>query len=145
MTDGGSENFGNVNALLGNSSWLNRVVAQTEIIFSNSLIEAWWRELKHRWLFLHLLDTATAVRNLVAFYVEQHNAVVPRSLLKGRTPDEVYFDREADLPKRLSVLRRQAQRERIAKNRARRCERCEPAAAIATTLQHHRTFDVTTP
>jgi putative transposase len=42
MTDGGSENFGDVNSLLGDSSWLKRVVAQAEIIFSNSMIEAWW-------------------------------------------------------------------------------------------------------
>jgi hypothetical protein len=69
VTDAGSENFGDVDALLGDSSWLERVVAQAEIIFSNSQIEAWWRELKHRWLFLHLLDNVDAVRSLVAFYV----------------------------------------------------------------------------
>ena len=139
MTDGGSENFGDVNALLGDSSWLKRLVAQTEIIFSNSLIEAWWRELEHRWLFLHLLDNADAVRDLVAFYVEQHNTVVPRSKLSGRTPDETYFDREADLPDRLSVLRRQAQRQRIAYNRGRRCDRCAPTASPnAVRLQSHR-------
>ena len=40
MTDGGSENFGSVDSLLGDSSWLQRVVAQAEIIFSNSMIEA---------------------------------------------------------------------------------------------------------
>ena len=40
MTDGGSENFGPVDTLLGDSSWLKRVVAQVEISFSNSLVEA---------------------------------------------------------------------------------------------------------
>ena len=27
--------------------------AQTEITFSNSMIESWWRVLKHQWLYLH--------------------------------------------------------------------------------------------
>ena len=145
MTDGGSENFGDVNSLLDDSSWLQRAVAQVEVIFSNSLIEAWWRELKHRWLFLHLLENADAVRNLVAYHVSQHNSVVPRAVLKDRTPDEVYFGRETDLPERLSALRRKAQRDRVAKNRARRCGRCAPEASPnPTRLQPHRTFDVDT-
>ncbi|MFC1612162.1 hypothetical protein ACFL6C_14455, partial [Myxococcota bacterium] len=97
------------------------------------------RELKHRWLFLHLLDNVDAVRSLVAFYVAQHNEVVPRAVLKGR-PDEVYFGRETGLPERLSALRRQAQRDRIAKNRARRCERCAPAASNVVELQRLRKF-----
>ena len=66
VTDAGSENFGDVNALLGDSSWLERVVAQAEIIFSNRQIEAWWRELKHRWLFLHLFDTVAAGNPLLS-------------------------------------------------------------------------------
>jgi hypothetical protein len=35
---------------------LRRVIAQIDVTFSNSLIEAWWRALKHRCLFLHPLD-----------------------------------------------------------------------------------------
>ncbi|MFC1611163.1 DDE-type integrase/transposase/recombinase [Myxococcota bacterium] len=145
VTDGGSENFGDVNSLLDDSHWLERVVAQAEIIFSNSQIEAWWRELKHRWLFLHLLDNVDAVRSLVAFYVAQHNEVVPRAVLKGRTPDEVYFDRETDLPERLSALRREAQRKRVAYNQARRCDRCAPTVARnPVESQRHRKFDRST-
>ena len=40
------------------------------ITFSNSLIESWWRVLKHQWLYLNTLDTVTTVRKLVAFYIE---------------------------------------------------------------------------
>jgi len=29
---------------------LRRVLAFTELKFSNSMIEAWWRSLKHQWL-----------------------------------------------------------------------------------------------
>jgi putative transposase len=38
------------------------VIAQIDVSFSNSLIEAWWRSLKHRWLFLHPLDNLATVR-----------------------------------------------------------------------------------
>jgi putative transposase len=38
---------------------LRRVLAFTELRFSNSMIEAWWRSLKHQWLFLHSLESAT--------------------------------------------------------------------------------------
>ena len=46
---------------------LRRVLAFTELQFSNSMIEAWWRSLKHQWLFLHSLDSVTTVRRLVEF------------------------------------------------------------------------------
>ena len=45
----------------------SRVLAFTELKFSNSMIEAWWRSLKHQWLFLHSLDSVTTVRRLVEF------------------------------------------------------------------------------
>ena len=142
MTDGGSENFGPVDTLLVNSSWLKRIVAQVDISFSNSLIEALWRQLKHSWLFLHALDSVEEVRALVAFYVSQHNEVVPRAVLKGNTPDEIYFDRQTDLPERLAASRRKAQQNRIAQNRARRCDRCAPIVVPnMARSQHHRNFD----
>ena len=55
------------------------------------MIEAWWRSLKHQWLFLHPLDTVATVRRLVAFYVDEHNRVLPHSAFRGQTPDEMYF------------------------------------------------------
>ena len=129
VTDGGSENFGEVDKLLEDSNSLNRVLAQIDILFSNSLIEAFWRQLKHAWLFLNALDSTVAVRRLVTFYVREHNEEIPRSVLGGRTPDEVYFSREENLLERLSEQRKRAQRVRSAANRAANCHRCEPSRA----------------
>jgi transposase InsO family protein len=50
LTDGGVENCNMAVDRLVESDLLKRVLAQTEIAFSNSLIESWWRELKHQWL-----------------------------------------------------------------------------------------------
>jgi hypothetical protein len=37
------------------------------------------------------LDSITTVRRLVAFYVDEHNRVLPHSAFCGQTPDEMYF------------------------------------------------------
>jgi transposase InsO family protein len=65
LTDAGVEN---VNAtvdstLLANA--LKRVLAQVEVTFSNSMIEALWRSLKHQWLFLYRLESPSGLRTLV--------------------------------------------------------------------------------
>ena len=61
LVDGGMENFnGPVDELI-NSGLLRRVLAGTEITYSNSMIESWWRVLKHQWLYLNTLDTVRAV------------------------------------------------------------------------------------
>jgi len=47
MTDSGTENVnGNVDALLDREG-SRRVLAQVEVSFSNSMIEAFWRVLRH--------------------------------------------------------------------------------------------------
>jgi transposase InsO family protein len=125
VTDGGSENFGEVDRLLEDSRSLRRVLAQIDILCSNSLIEAFWRQLKHSWLFLNTLETTAAVRRLVAFYIAEHNQKIPRAVLAGRTPDEVYYGREEDLLERLREQRKTAQQVRSAANQAARCDRCE--------------------
>ena len=71
--DSGVENLnGEVDPLFEGSA-LHRVIAQIDVSFSNSLIEAWWRSLKHGSLFLHPIDNIATVKRLVAFYVTEHN------------------------------------------------------------------------
>ncbi len=64
---------------------LNRVLAHIDVSFSNSMIEAWWRSLKHQWLFLRQLDNIATVKKLVEFYVAEHNTVMPHSAFHGRS------------------------------------------------------------
>jgi len=81
-----------VNVLIA-SGLLRRVLALRDVTFSNSMIEAWWRTLKHQWLFLNTLDSRASVSRLVAFYVEAHNGEIPHSAFRGQTPDEMYHGR----------------------------------------------------
>ena len=108
---------------------LRRVLAFTELKFSNSMIEAWWRSLKHQWLFLHSLDSVTTVRRLVAFYVEQHNRVLPHSAFHGQTPEEMYFGTGDAVPEDLLSRATAALRTRAEANRSASCEVC-PSAVL---------------
>ncbi len=132
LVDGGVENFNSAVDQLVEAGLLKRVLAQTEISFSNSLIESWWRVLKHQWLYLNSLDTVTTVRKLVAFYVEQHNCHLPHSAFRGQTPDEMYFGTGSSVPKQLEASRIAARRSRRQDNRAQTCRTCEKLTIISS-------------
>ena len=105
------------------SSLCTRAEREAEILakFSNSIIEAWWRALKHQWLFLHSLDSVTTVRRLVEFYVQEHNGVLPHSAFRGQTPDEMYFGTGDAVPADLTAHAAAARRARVEANRAAAC------------------------
>ena len=123
LVDGGVENKGGVEDLV-ESGVLKRVLAMTELAFSNSMIEAWWRALKHSWLFLHSLTTAIQVRSLVEFYVAEHNGRIPHSAFRGQTPDEMFYGSGAAVPDQLASAREASRLARLEANRARRCAVC---------------------
>lgn len=136
MTDSGVENVNEaVDGFLAASS-TRRVLAQVEVSESNSLIEAFWKSLRHQWLYLHELDSSGTVRRLVGFYVSQHNSVMPHSAFDGQTPDEVYFGRPSIAPV-LETRRSQARAIQLASNRSRSCGTCQPVPS--RSAPRHRT------
>jgi putative transposase len=131
LADAGVEN---VNAQVDEliiTGVLRRVLAFTELRFSNSMIEAWWRSLKHQWLFLHSLDSVTTVRRLVEFYVDEHNRVLPHSAFRGQTPDEMYFGTGDTVPADLTSGAAAARRARAEANRSAACETCPSLDTVA--------------
>ena len=130
FTDAGVENRTAAIDELINSGILRRVLAQTEIAFSNSMIESWWRTLKHQWLYLNTLDTVESLRRLVDFYVREHNTQLPHSAFKGQTPDEMYRGTGKHVPEELAERRKTARAERLAANRSVSCGVCEAEAAV---------------
>jgi transposase InsO family protein len=129
LADAGPENLNSAVDELIHSGLLHRVLARTEITYSNSLIESWWRVLKHQWLYLNTLDTVSAVEKLVRFYVQEHNTRLPHSAFQGQTPDERYFQNGEHIPQQLEAARQQARQARAEANRKRDCEACELLAA----------------
>lgn len=116
LTDGGSENVPVEADEFG--TLLRRVRAQVDVVHSNSMIESFWAQLKHRWLFLHPLDTEATLVRLVAEFVHDHNSLIPRAVLGGRTPDEVFLGEGLDVPETLTAASASARAERVAANRA---------------------------
>jgi hypothetical protein len=81
---------------------LRRVLAQVEVTFSNSMIE------------------------LVAYYVEQHNTVLPHAAFAGQTPDEMYFGCGDHVPGELAAGHARARAARLESNRQLSCGACRP-------------------
>jgi len=135
LADAGVEN---VNAQIDEliaTGLLRRVLAFTELKFSNSMIEAWWRSLKHQWLFLHSLDSVATVRRLVAFYVDQHNGVLPHSAFQGQTPDEMYFGTGDAVTPDPQSRAASARRTRVEANQSASCQICPSAVRGRVTLE----------
>jgi transposase InsO family protein len=131
LSEAGVENVNaQVDALIP-SGVLRRLLAFTELKFSNSMIEAWWRSLKHQWLFLHSLDSVATVRRLVAFYVDEHNRVLPHSAFRGQTPDEMYWGTGNAIPADLTSRASAARRARVEANRSASCATCPSVIAAA--------------
>jgi putative transposase len=132
LADAGVENVNaQVDALI-HTGVLRRLLAFTELKFSNSMIEAWWRSLKHQWLFLHSLDSVTTVRRLVAFYVDEHTTAcfhirrfADRRLT--RCTLEQGDAMLADLTSRAAAARRA----RVDANRSASCATCPSVDAAA--------------
>ena len=131
LADAGVENVNaQIDALI-ETGVLRRLLAFTELKFSNSMIEAWWRPLKHQWLFLHPLESVVTIRRLVTFYVDEHNHVLPHSAFRGQTPDEMYFGTGDAVPVELTLHAAAARRARVAANRSASCETCPSLNAAA--------------
>ena len=124
LTCGGIENINEAVNKLCEDGLLKRILAQTDIHFSNSMIEAFWRGLKHQWLFLNDLDTLSAVRRLRQFYVEEYNSSLPHSAFKGQTPDEMFFGTGQSVEEQMAAGKAKARKERLEDNPSIRCEEC---------------------
>jgi transposase InsO family protein len=125
-SDSGVENVNHlVHATLLDEG-LRLMLAQVEVTFSNSMIEAFWRSLKHGWLYLNPLDSLAHLRKLVAFFVDEYNTTMPHSAFRGQTPDEMYFGTAKNLEDELDTAREKALERRMAANRVLSCHRCSP-------------------
>ena len=68
VADSGVENVNTGVDQLMADGVVRRVLAQVEVSFSNSMIEAFWRSLRHQWLYLHSLETFRQLEQLIEFY-----------------------------------------------------------------------------
>jgi len=70
------------------------------------------------------LESLEGIRKWVAFYVQQHNEVMPHHAFKGQTPNEMYFGTGKTIDAELKEARATARQARIIANRRRSCNAC---------------------
>lgn len=92
LTDGGSENVNNeVSSLLKsyNDIIIHRI-AQRDVLFSNSMIEAFNKVLKHQFLYPKTISNRVALENIMAEAIPIYNNIRPQWQLSGNTPNETF-------------------------------------------------------
>jgi len=121
MTDDGSENFGPVKdfLLLAESPTLQHIVAQRDVEFSNSMIEAANKNLKYRFLYYkHITDFNSLCQYLPQAIEDFNNR--PHDVLSGLTPLEVLSGKTIDKTSSDSQMQT-AKEVRIAENKQQKC------------------------
>jgi putative transposase len=125
FADDGTENQNKDVDELVEAGRIIRTIAQIDVEFSNNMIEALFRSLKHLWLFIFSLTTFEAVCLAVDEYLTDHNNRIPHYALGGAVPLEIFSGTwtEESLA-RLSESSTTAAAQRIEFNRSQRCGLC---------------------
>jgi transposase InsO family protein len=89
MSDGGGENIGELPKKLLLGKGIKQLIAKKDIRFSNSMIEAVFRQFKQRFL-IGEVKSYKSLYQLVYKFVQQYNNIIPHSKLFGATPAEEF-------------------------------------------------------
>ncbi len=121
ITDDGAENYGPVKELIAASAFpsIRHLIAQVDIEFSNSMIEAANKQLKHRFLYHRQIADFDALVQHVQQAVDDYNNR-PHHSLGGLTPLEALQGKTVDT----AFLRQQmatAKATRLIENKKRKC------------------------
>jgi len=121
ITDDGAENKGELTKWLASSATLwKKIIAQVDIVQSNSMVEAANKIIKYRYLFPKPLIDTTELTKTLELAVENYNnmacgvlhGLTPNEVLKAAIPDKHFFKTKI----------RQAKQDRISTNRNIACQ-----------------------
>jgi len=123
LVDDGIENKGFVsNAIENKELKIIKLIAQKDIHFSNSMIEAVNKRIKYDFLFRRQLFDVEHTRRFLETAVEQYNNR-PHSSLYGQTPREVFHGAPPDKTI-FKIQMAEAKIKRIAENTTLSCDNC---------------------
>lgn len=125
LTDGGSENINsNVNsAIEASNGAIQHKIAQYDVIFSNSMIEAFNKVLKYQFLYPKHINSRTKLEAVLSHAIDTYNLHRPQLNLSGNTPFEVFNKSSIDFSTYSNKFKAQKQY-RIAQNRKTSCKVC---------------------
>jgi hypothetical protein len=119
ITDGGSENQGEVSKFTAGNQNINQLIAQKDIIQSNSMVEAVNKHIKYYYLFKRdlkdLNDTIRYLSNSVDDYNDK-----PHGKLYGLTPNEVLNGNDPSKDNYQNDIA-EARKKRLLQNQSKEC------------------------
>lgn len=92
MSDGGRENINQQVIKLLFGKGISQIIAQADVHFSNSMIEAVFKKFKSV-TTCENINTLSGLKRKVAWFVKQYNCSMPHSMLNGALPFEVLNDK----------------------------------------------------
>lgn len=126
FVDSGTENLNSDVEELMELGLIDRIIAGIEVDFSNSMVEALFRRMKHAYLYMQSLTTFNTLVSKTNYYLEEHNNHIPHSALSGATPIEIFLaswtEEKID---NIQNLYGEARRNRMIVNRSASCESCK--------------------
>ena len=123
LTDGGSENVNTTVANFINSPDvpIEHIIAQKDVLFSNSMVEALNKVIKHQFLFPKAIANGNILHKVLGQSVPIYNDIRPQMSLGGNTPIETFNGMTIDISKYTQnfnehkALRRQLNKQNISK------------------------------
>ena len=123
LTDGGSEN---VNSIVSNfidspDIPIEHLIAQKDVVFSNSMIEAINKIIKHQFLHPKEIVNENQLTNIMTDTISNYNTLRPQMSLGGNTPQETFNGLSIDISrythnfKEQKALRKQLNKENACK------------------------------
>jgi putative transposase len=126
LTDGSVENVNlTVKQFLETTNnGIIHLIAQKDILFSNSRIEAVNKTMKHQYLLARNLENGTQLRIALPIDILSFNSERPQLALMGNTPDETFEGKPLDFSQHKTHFAEQ-KTARVAQNQQNRCKTCK--------------------
>jgi putative transposase len=102
---------------------LQKIIAQKDITFSNSMVEALNKIVKNNYLRMMGIHSGKRLTEMVDFVVDDYNNLRPHGSLNGSTPYEIFNNTPWDKSAQTELIKL-AKKRRIEENRKKRCKMC---------------------
>jgi putative transposase len=125
LTDGGSENVNNqvVDLVTESHIKITHLIAQKDIQFSNSSIEAFNKIIKHQFLLPLKVSNGKMLRMELDKAIFIYNNIRPQFGLKGNTPEEAYQGNSISFEQYKSHFK-EHKKIRVLQNKGNKCKVC---------------------
>ena len=96
LSDGGSENINNPVSNFTSSNHIKHIIAQKDVVFSNSMIEAINKIIKHQFLYHKEIPDRNKLETVFNQSVSIYNTIRPQMSLDGNTPIQTFKGKSID-------------------------------------------------